>query len=145
MHHQTHVLHTRRNSTTRLAGFILLLIFTATFSSPIWAGNCVTLERIILLSTQSNVDNFQRSYGPCDQVDILRVTGADITNLDGLSALTSVMNQVFISDNPNLTDIGGLANLNSVSGLLGIKSNNALTNIDALAAFTSWGGHLRIE
>jgi hypothetical protein len=145
MHNQTHFVYTWRNSSASFAGFTLLLIFMTTFSLPIWAEVCTPLERIIVLNTQSEVDNFQSDYGPCDQVDFLRVTGADIVNLDGLSALTSVLRQVIISDNPNLTDIGGLANLNSVSGLLGIKSNNALTNIDGLAAFTSWGGHLRIE
>jgi hypothetical protein len=134
MHYQTHFLYAWRNSSASLAYVILLLIFTTTFTSSIWAVNCTPNE--ITLSTQSEVNDFQLNHGPCDQVESdLTIVGNDIVNLDGLSAITTVGGMLEISHNPELINLDDLPLLTSV-GILLISLNDKLTHIDGLNALT---------
>ncbi len=93
------------------------------------------------LQTQAAVDNFQDTYGPCDHVLSLYVEGADITNLDGLSALTGTGSSLYIQNNPALNNIAGLSALTRVTRNLWIQNNDSLTSLDGLSALT-WVGHL---
>ncbi len=93
------------------------------------------------LQSQAAVDSFQDIYGPCDQVLTLYVEGADITNLDGLSALTGAGSSLYIQNNPVLNNIAGLSALTSVTRNLWIQNNDSLTSLDGLSALT-WVGHL---
>ena len=72
-------------------------------------------------------------------------TDATLTNLDGLSALTSVGGRLSISWNRALTNLDGLSALTSVGGDLSIDLNYALTNLDGLGALTSVGGTLHVS
>lgn len=146
----------------RLSGAIILAIL----SSPLSAANCTPDS--ITLSSQSEVDNFQANHGPCDTiVKMLSISGADISdlsplsgitkgeinsdimiqnnpslsNLDGLSGLTS-FHILWIFDNPALTSISGLSNLGSDSGALLIEGNTSLTNLTGLEGVTSLYGAL---
>src|SRR5690606_34942976 len=56
----------------------------------------------------------------------------NLTNLDGLSNLTSVGGYLFIDSNSNLTNLDGLSNLTSVGADLVIQSNSSLTDISGL-------------
>ncbi len=89
------------------------------------------------LDTQAEVDSFQQTYGPCDRVLALYVDGADITNVDGLSALTSVVTGLHIENNPLLANLDGLSALDSVGGDLWIRNNALLTGVDGLSALKS--------
>ena len=113
------------------------------FSSPLLALVCEPSTEIIRLETQLDVDNFQLNHGPCDQVENLHISGADISNLDGLLDITSV-GGIYIDSNPTLTNIHGLANLTRSNTTLWIESNAILTNINGLANLTSVHD-LRIE
>ena len=68
-----------------------------------------------------------------------------LTNLDGLSNLTSVGGDLDIFHNYNLTNLDGLSNLTSVGGYLRIDWNDSLTNLDGLNALTHMGGNLEIR
>ena len=106
-----------------------------------WAQDC-TPENITLTS-QGDVDDFQKNHGPCDKAGNLSVTGADIVNLDGLANLIGV-EDLRIESNDVLANIDGLANLTSVGSNLVIRSNAALQNVDGLANLTSVGWALAI-
>ena len=167
MNSQAQRLHKWRISTARLASLISLLLLSTSFSSPLWAVDCDPMS--MLLQTQAEVDGFQETYGPCDRVLSLYLEGTDISNLDGLSALTDVASSLYIQNNPVLVDVDGLSALTtvtrnlwiqnnasladldgfsaltSVSALLAIFENDALTNINGLSALTVVGGSLVIR
>ena len=88
------------------------------------------------LRSQAEVDAFD-----CTAISSVRVDASDVTNLDGLSELTSVSGNLRIDFTPALEDVDGLAALTSVGGLLGFNSS-AVRNIDGLAQIASVGGGL---
>jgi hypothetical protein len=100
----------------------------------------------ITLNTQGQIDAFPTDYPGCNEIigSLSIISGADITNLDGLSQLISIGDNLNIINNPNLTDITGLSNLQSVGGNLNFDSNPALPNLDGLNSLTSVGGDLKI-
>ena len=77
-------------------------------------------------------------------MDGLFVFGNDaLTNLDGLSSLTSVRSYVDIRDNDALTSLDALSNLTTVDTLAVFWGNDALTSL-GMPALTTVGGHLHI-
>jgi hypothetical protein len=66
-----------------------------------------------------------------------------LTNIDGLSALTSTAG-LAIFDNEALTNLDGLSGITSLSSALEIGWNDALTNIDGLSALTSVDSYVAI-
>jgi len=156
-----------RISTARLIFTISLLLLSTSFFSPLWAIDCDPMSMV--LRSQAEVDGFQETYGPCDRVLSLYLEGADISNLDGLSALTDVSSSLYIQNNPllvdtdglsalttvtrnlwiqnnaSLADLNGFLALTNVGELLAIFENNALTNINGLSALTVVGGSLVIR
>jgi hypothetical protein len=74
----------------------------------------------------------------------LGVEVTSLTNLDGLSRLTSVGGDLALTSNDVLTDISGLSSLTSVGGYLNISNNDALTDISGLSNLTAVGGALSI-
>ena len=131
-----------RNSTAMLVCFIALLIPASAILSPLWAADCTPL--IIGLYTQADVDNFQDNHGPCDRVLTLYIEGADITNLDGLSALITIGSSLYIENNDVLTRVDGLSSLTSMGRNFWIQNNSQLANLDGLSALTSVGKTLAI-
>jgi flagellar basal body rod protein FlgG len=119
--------------------YTTIFFLAMAFSAPTLAQICQSGTGIITLNSQQQVDNFQLNYGPCDQAETLAIEGSDITNLDGLSALTSVVNIFSILYNGALTNMDGLSALTS-AGTLNISNNAALTHVDGLSAITTAGG-----
>ncbi|MEO2168210.1 MAG: hypothetical protein ABGY42_08850 [bacterium] len=60
-----------------------------------------------------------------------------LENIDGLSALTTVRGSVWLVDNESLANLNGLSSLTSILSNLVISNNAALTNVDGLAALRS--------
>ena len=82
----------------------------------------------------------------CESISgYLGIYESNLTNLDGLSNLTTVGEGVYISSNESLTNLDGLSNLTSVGGYLNIYDNGSLTNLDGLSNLTTIGDYLRIE
>jgi hypothetical protein len=75
----------------------------------------------------------------------LRITGLPLTNVDGLSALSSVGLDLFIYNSDTLRNLDGLSALTSVGNDLSIVSNEALTNLEGLSALTSVGANLYLS
>jgi hypothetical protein len=67
-----------------------------------------------------------------------------LTNVDGLSSLTSVGNALWITENYALTNLNGLTNLVSVGGDFLIERNVSLTTLDGLSKVTRVSGSLLI-
>src|SRR5690606_27966980 len=72
-------------------------------------------------------------------------SNSNLTDLDGLSNLTSVGGFLDIHNNSNLTNLDGLSNLTSVGGFLAIYNNSNLTNLNGLSNLTSVGADLVIS
>jgi len=95
--------------------------------------------------TQNEIDNFQTNYPNCTELKgDVTISGYDITNLNGLSVLTSIAGNLSITENNSLTSLTGLDNLTSIGGDLWISENYALTSITGLIGLTSIGGRLWI-
>jgi len=131
----------RRFTSRAVVVFTALLFHAMAYSAPASAQVCT--PDVISLTSQEDVDNFQSDHGPCDQVGALTVEYSDITNLDGLSALTSVDWRLLILENDALSTLNGLSALTSVGDLF-IELNDALINLDGLSALSSVGGNLLI-
>ncbi len=95
----------------------------------------------ISLTTQDQVDVFTCTSTPYK----LSVSGAGITNLNGLASLTSVGTDLSVSNNVALVDIGGLRHLVSTGYRLAIINDALLANVDGLAGLHHVGTDLAIQ
>jgi len=94
--------------------------------------------------TQSEIDNFQTNYPNCTAIEgYVEISGYDITNLDGLSAITSIGGSLTIGYNVGLTNLSGLNNVTSIGTDLSIIGT-ALSSLSGLEGLTSIGGSLSI-
>ena len=109
-------------------------IFAIAFMSFI-AGATPAMAQSITLTTQAAVDNFDLSEVTGD-LNIFDDGSDPITNLDGLSGLTSVGNVLRINFNSSLTDVDGLSGLSSVR-FLAVFFNPMLTDLDGLSGLTT--------
>jgi len=107
----------------------------------------------IEFTTQAQIDNFQNNYPTCTEIAGYVIIdddqSDDITNLNGLSVLTSIWGNLWIGGyyyrhNRVLTSLTGLDNVTSIGGNLTISNNGALTTLTGLDAVTSIGGDLWI-
>ena len=125
------------------------------------------------LLSQTDIDDFQNNYIDCTELmGAVYIEGSDITNLNGLSVVTSIEAGLVIHETDslknltgldNLTSIGanliighysinnyklasltGLENLTSIGGVLSIKNNPALISLSGLDNVISIGGGLAI-
>jgi len=100
---------------------------------------------------QTDIDNFG-IYSECTELEAgVQISGDDISNLDGLNIITSVMGNLNIGwsyfepcGNPLLTSLSGLENLTSIGGNLQIVSNENLISLSGLESLTFIGGSLII-
>ncbi|MFD2571790.1 putative Ig domain-containing protein [Spirosoma soli] len=97
----------------------------------------------VTLSTQAEVNAFPA--GCPNLPGTLTISGADITNLNSLSALTSVEGQLRILNNTSLTSVSGLSALRQVGTSLIIQNNAVLPNLSGLQSLTSVEGLLTIR
>ena len=137
---------TRRTSRSVFSACLLSL---ALHSLSVSGNDCQQAD--IELHSQEAVDNFQADYGGgevCNAVTgslrIFSYHDDSIVNLNGLSALDRVGDNLDISDNHFLQDVAGLSALTSVGGRLVIGYNDSLVDISGLSALTSVGGDLAI-
>ena len=122
----------------------IFTIFLVAFGLVVVQAQCPTGD--ITLNTQAEVDAFGVSWPNCtDLADTLTIDGWDITNLSGLSGLTSVGASLTIINNPNLINLTGLESLSSVGENLWVYNNDALTSLTGLENLNSVGGKLAIS
>ncbi|MCB0528154.1 MAG: T9SS type A sorting domain-containing protein [Saprospiraceae bacterium] len=120
------------------------LILCPFFAFQVCYGQCPVAP--VLLSNQNAVDNFPTDYPGCTNPAVLiTVTGANITNLDGLNGIISTDNSLIIRDNPSLLSLSGLSNLTSIAVELKIEDNALITSLAGLESLNWLGGHLSIQ
>jgi hypothetical protein len=95
--------------------------------------------------SQSYIDNFQAGFPGCTVLEGYAVIyGEDITNLNGLSVVTTVNGDLRFDNNPNLTSLTGMENLTNIEGSLWIAGNPLLTGLTGLESLDSVNGDLYI-
>jgi len=132
-----------------LAGIIFLCL-TLSFSPTLFA-QCPTGD--VILSSQAEVDSYVANYSACTSLPGSLTIGdntppisfSDITDISGLSNLTSIGQDLSISANPLLTSLAGLNNITTVGMTAEILDNDNLINIDALNSVATIGRNLKIE
>jgi len=81
---------------------------------------------------QADIDDFQTHYPGCNELKgLVKISGEDITNLDGLSVATSIVTLI-IESNKSLPNLTGLENLSCINGHLIIEYNKNLHNLEGL-------------
>lgn len=113
-----------------------------------WAVDCI--QENYILETQAEVDVLGAEN--CDHIAgyLYVINGyygggypENITNLDGLSSITSIGGSLLFRRNYALESLDGLANLTSVGGNLEIgQGYSAVTDLSGLASLTNVGGTL---
>ncbi len=98
----------------------------------------------IILYSQTDIDNFPTDYGCTIIEGDLFIQGDDITNLDGLSTVISIMDDFQLINTPNLNDMEGLSNLTNVVGILEIGYSNDL-DIVKLDNLETVGGNFEVH
>jgi hypothetical protein len=69
-----------------------------------------------------------------------------LTNVNGLAGLTSLPGgALFLENNATLSDLSGVSNLTHIGASLVIINNDALTNLDSLAGLTSVAASLHVS
>jgi hypothetical protein len=127
---------------------IVAVIACATIGSACAQG---CLPEGITFTTQEQIDNFQTNYPGCTEIEgdviINDGFGSDnITNLSGISVLTSIDGSLYIDKNHSLPNLTGLDNLTNIGGSLSIGSydqmggGNSLTSLTGLENITSIAG-----
>ena len=147
-----------KKTRTALHVVMLTLLFAFQAKAQCPPGN-------VVLNTQAEVDQFIIDYPNCTEINGYIAISANVTNLDGLSNITTITNSIDAENATSLSDISGLSNLTSVgkdifirntaltnlngfnnltsvAGWIEISSNTSLTNLNGLSALTSVGGHL---
>ena len=119
-------------------------------STQLMAQPCASNASTITLLSQSDVDSFQATYGPCDSVTGILAIGTfanpssninDLTPLSGLKQTT----QLIIVDNDSLLSLNGLQNLQQqVISRLSLVGNLQLNDISQLSGIGPVGGDVGI-
>ena len=100
----------------------------------------------ITFTTQEEIDNFQTNYPGCTEIegDVI-ISGTEITNLNGLSVLTSIGGDFDIVGNEILTSLSGMEGITSIGATLSIWGNGTLISLSGLEGLTSIGGEFTID
>jgi hypothetical protein len=94
-----------------------------------------------LISSQNDIDNFSQAFNGCNALEgFVQIKGDDITNLAGLSQITSIGKGLGIEHNNSLITLNGLNNLTSIGTDFYLYDNPALTNLVDINNLTTTGG-----
>ncbi len=129
--------------------YIVLII--SSINSFVLGQSC--LPDGIAFSTQQQIDDFVTDYPGCTEIEGDVCIGdcdypyspSNITNLNGLSQLTSIGGDLNIYNNAALTSLSGLENITSIGGNLLIYWSDNLTSLSGLENLTSVDGALVMQ
>ena len=86
----------------------------------------------ITLSTQDEVDSFTINFNCTIINGDLLISGSNITNLDSLYVLDTLLGDLEIKDNDSLINLRGLQNLSFANRSIEVESNPNLISLDGL-------------
>jgi len=129
---------------------ILFALIIACFLSLNTNAQCPVFE--VTLESQADVDAFANDFPNCTEINgnlrigtTLAGSPTNITDISGLSNLTTLNSNLIIWRNPNLSSLNGLQNITSIGASININDNNSLTSFDGLQNVTSIGSNLLID
>ncbi len=100
----------------------------------------------LFLNNQSQVDQFATLYPGCKIIEGgLSVNGEDIKHLDGLTQITNIKGDVFITNVDSLQNIDGLQNVTSLGGTVRFQGLPSLTSLNLRKLTTVTGDFLYIS
>lgn len=121
---------------------ILLLTMLLSICNFLKAQTCAISPTF---SSQADIDNFAVNNPGCTSIDgDVMISGGDIKNLSGLSAITSISGFLIINNNLLLNDLSGLSGITHVGGEINIEGNSSLPNLSGMENLSSLGSSLRI-
>ena len=117
----------------------------------LFGQNC--LPEGITFERQSQIDSFSIHYPGCTVIEgdvcigdcELPLESSDITNLDGLSQLTSIKGKIIMSNNHQLTSLVGLQNLTVFEDDVRITYSYALSSLEGLNQVRLMKGSFTLE
>lgn len=102
-------------------------------------------EEELFFNSQAEIDQFIIDYPNCTNfLYKITVSGSDVTNLDGLENLESIV-ELDIFNNDILSNLDGLNNLLNIESGLFIGFNSSLESINGLANLSHVGSGIDIE
>lgn len=121
------------------------LVFPFLFCLNGQSQNC--LPNGISFTTQAEIDNFSVNYPGCTVIEgNVQISFSDaISNLNGLSQITTIGAELYIGVNTALTSLSGLENITSIGGNLQLVYLPQVTSLNVLANLTTIGGGLTIS
>jgi len=126
--------------------FIVLICLWASLGAV--TQTCIPPGTSLVLNSQQDIDDFSYNYSGCTQLEgnlFIQDMAGDITNLDGLSAITSIGGYIYIRQNHLLTDISGLSNVTFLGDFIFMYFNELLTDLDGLQGITDIPGFLYLN
>ncbi|MEM9836206.1 MAG: T9SS type A sorting domain-containing protein [Bacteroidota bacterium] len=120
---------------------LLLCLLTFGVHPSVGYGQCGSFS----FSTQQEIDDFAANNPGCTEPTNITIDDFAISDLSGLSQITSVGGNLAIAFNDALRDLSGLNNLTSVGGNLTIVFNSSLESLSGLNNLTTVGGNLDID
>lgn len=126
-----------------------IIIFLSFLSIDSYSQTC--LPEGITFTTQSQVDSFQIANPGCSVIEGSLIIGPEnswdeinISNLDSLIVITSILGDLKVWNNDLLPNLSGLDSLINIEGDLKIETNSSVEDLLGLEALTTIGGNLRI-
>ncbi|MBX2951599.1 MAG: T9SS type A sorting domain-containing protein [Leadbetterella sp.] len=104
----------------------------------------------VTFDKQNQVDEFGTTYGHCTAIPgVVTITGGDIVNLNGLSAVQT-MGYLHIENTgggstAGLKNLSGLSSLKTIQNGFRISNNQALEDLEGLSELSTIGGSLFIS
>ena len=99
----------------------------------------------LFFTQQAQVDEFSLTHRDCERIKgTLIIEGKNITNLNGLSNISSIDGDVIIQ-NTNINSLDGLNNLQSISGDIELINNDNLEDFSGIEELTRIEGNLVIS
>ncbi|MFN4080102.1 MAG: T9SS type A sorting domain-containing protein [Saprospiraceae bacterium] len=129
-----------------IRALLLAVLLHSAFAAPIAEAQCPAGD--VELLTQADVNAFVSAYPTCTTINGYLQIGdffTDITNLSGLSALTSVVGSLIVQGNPDLPNLNGLHNIATVGDELVIVYNDMLVDMSGLTGLTTVSNLIIIE
>lgn len=122
---------------------LIILIFMAVIAR-LGAQSC--LPNGILITSQSQIDNFATNYPNCTVIQgNVTIQSPFIANLNGLSVITSIGGNLRILDCSGLTNLTGLSGLSQIGGGLQIFGNLNLSSLSGMSNLEKIGSYLTIS
>ncbi len=120
----------------------LIVLGLLTFNT--FSQSC--LPEGITFSNQNQIDSFQQNYPGCTEIegDVRISAFGPLTNLNGLSVLTSIGGYFEFYNNHSLTNLEGLNNLQFIGGYFEIHENENLANLSGLDSLSYIGEYFQI-